>query len=108
MDSANMPDAIRMLFFLPSALCVRAKWAPMELYTWMLGHRLVGVSACHSIEIIWVKTLSLGITGGRRWWPLGHSVDISRNTVIPVARNAKHLLKFCLSVSNRYTTTALT
>ena len=51
MDSANMPDAIRMLFFLPSALCVRAKWAPMELYTWMLGHRLVGVSACHCIVI---------------------------------------------------------
>lgn len=71
MDSANMPDAIRMLFFLPSALCVRAKWAPMELYTWMLGHRLVGVSACHSIEIIWVKTLSLGITGGAEMVAVG-------------------------------------
>ena len=45
---------------------IMAKCAPRELYTCMLGHRLVGVSALYRWDTIIVKILSLGNTAGLR------------------------------------------
>ena len=43
-------------------LLIIAMWQPSELYTWILGHRLVGVSVEYNLAIKWVKTLALGKT----------------------------------------------
>lgn len=65
MEKASIPEAIRIPFlFLNPALLITAKCAPMELYTWMLGHKLVGVSIFHRKDTACVKILSRGITAG--------------------------------------------
>ena len=63
-DTHSIPEAILIglpnLFRDKSPLCITAKCAPMELNTWMLGQRFVGVSVFQSAEISQVKQLSLG------------------------------------------------
>ena len=58
----------------------------MELYTWILGVTLVGVSAAYRIPQMRVKILSLGIVCGLRNKMLGNTAETTRNTVIPIAR----------------------
>ena len=45
METHSIRDAVWTAGFLRSfSLRITAKWVPSELYTWILGHRLVGVS----------------------------------------------------------------
>lgn len=74
-----------------SQLCITAKCAPMELNTWMLGQRLVGVSVFQSMETSQVKQLSLGMETGLKSCPFGHRVEIIKNMVMPVNRKAQAL-----------------
>ena len=92
MENAKMPEPMEISFLLRSVLlCITARWAPMELYTWILGQRFVGVSVFQRAETREVKILSLGIWVSRRSWPLGKRVDMIRKTVIPVNRKAHAL-----------------
>lgn len=53
MDDDNIREAALMPFlFSKFLLLIIAKCAPSELYTWMLGQRLVGVSTRQSALII--------------------------------------------------------
>ena len=45
-ETQRNKEPIRIaLWFLRRWLFMTAMWHPSELYTWMLGHKLVGVSA---------------------------------------------------------------
>lgn len=60
-DALRTREANRIpLCCLKCLLLIIAIWQPSELNTWILGHRLVGVSLEYNIAIKWVKTLSLG------------------------------------------------
>ena len=86
-EEAKISYPMRMPFFFSKHLLrIMAKCAPRELYTCMLGHRLVGVSVRYRAATMRVKILSLGITVGRRCCPLGHRVDKIRKIVMPVKR----------------------
>jgi hypothetical protein len=63
----------------------------MELYTWMLGQRFVGVSVEYNDFTSLEQKLSLGSTRGLKLCPLGQIVDIIRNIVIPVKRKISEL-----------------
>lgn len=66
-EEANRNDEIRMMgLFLKQLLRAMAKCAPKELYTCMLGHKLVGVSVLYRAATICVKMLSLGMVNGLR------------------------------------------
>ena len=53
-------------FFLSSSQCQTAMFTPMELYTWMLGNRFVGVSISYKYCTSCVNTLSRANSWGLR------------------------------------------
>lgn len=65
METQRIPEPIRIPFLSESrSQCRIARCAPMELYTWMLGKRFVGVSVLYKKATSCVKILSRGITAG--------------------------------------------
>ena len=91
-DEQRIREAILIPFFFSKCvLFIIAKWQPSELYTCMLGHKLVGVSVLYSIATMWVNILSLGMVAGLKFCPFGHRVETNKKMVIPVKRKVQHL-----------------
>ena len=67
MDTDKVKQSHLIHFLEPSlSLCTTANKTPKELYTWILGHRLVEVSILYKKETKSQKTLSLGMINGLR------------------------------------------
>lgn len=76
---------------LKKLLVVIATCIAMELYTCMLGHTLVSVSAAYSTDIIFVKIFSRSNVAGRIFCAFGKKVYIIRLVVIPITSIVAHL-----------------
>lgn len=65
----------------------RAIWIASELYTWILGNTLVGVSVAYIVATVAEKILSLGKTVGLMFKPFGYTVQINIATDIPIIKD---------------------
>lgn len=73
----------------------------MELYTWMLGNRFEGVSMLYKCETSPVKKFGFANTCGLSLCAFGNTVEIIKNIVMPVNRNAQ-LFRYSFSSVNRH------
>lgn len=76
------------LCFLDISLFHQARFTPREANTWILGNTLVEVSVLYNITINLEKIFFSGFTGGLMVWPLGNKVQMARQMVIPINKNA--------------------
>ena len=91
METIRTKEPPRIRRFCPSFGSLdRARWAAMELKTWILGKIFVGVSAWYSSCTATVKILWRSKLVGRSRCPLGNRVEIIRNSVIPVNRKIQY------------------
>lgn len=77
--------------FLKKLLVTIATCIATELYTCMLGHTLVSVSAAYNIDIISVKIFSRSNVTGRIFCAFGKKVYIIRLVVMPITSIVAHL-----------------
>ena len=92
METIRMAEPARTQgYFLKDSLFMMAMWVPMELYTWMLGNTLVGVSVWYRAATMPENIFLPGSMAGLKSVPLWKKVQIIRLMVMPENRKVQIL-----------------